>query len=154
MVLCVQKSAWLTATLYGLVFHASAHSSQVDVQGALVAHIYAQYYTTRTHDVPTYIKTLVTLLDTSQATKPTKGFTVQYKRAGGYQQALQDFASLHLQMVRDITNNHTNTGKVGQLPDGRMVNVRMKSSIHCYPTLEIQNRPRKDTIKFRYGGDA
>jgi len=97
---------------------------------------------------------LVVLMHTSTPMKPTKGFTTQYKRAGGYQQALQDFTSLPLQMVRDITNNRTNTGKVGQLPDGRMVNVRMKSSMSCYPTLEIQNRPHKDTIKFRYGDDA
>lgn len=97
---------------------------------------------------------LVVLMRASMPMKPTKGLATQYKRSGSYEQALHDFESLPLRMVRDITNNRSNTGRVGQLPDGRMVNVRMKSSMRCYPTLEIQNkRPYKDTIKFRYSSE-
>lgn len=44
--------------------------------------------------------------------------------------------------VRDIPN-----GKVGNLPDGRTINVRTKSS-YSTPTLEIYDG--KSSIKIRY----
>lgn len=156
LVSLIQESRWLMAAiLYCMGFHAAVSGSQEDTQGALVAHIYVQYNKILTHDIPElhYIKTLVAIMHASKPMDPTKGLTTQYKRSGGYEHALQDFDSLQPKNVKDITKRH-NTGKVGQLPDGRMINVRMRSSMSCYPTLEIQNRPYKDTIKFRYGGNT
>lgn len=152
---CVQKSAWLIL-LFFLWFHNHTLGSDTNAQSSLIAHIHVQYNKILTHDIPElhYIKTLVAIMHESKPMDPTKGLTTQYKRPGGYEHALQDFDALRPQNVKDITNNRSNTGKVGQLPDGRMVNVRMKSSIRCYPTLEIQNRrPYKDTIKFRYSSE-
>ena len=72
----------------------------------------------------------------------TKGRAKQYDKSGGYNQATKDFDELLLKDVKNIPN-----GKVGKMEDGRMVNVRSKSS-DGRPTLEIQNG--KNPVNFRY----
>lgn len=59
---------------------------------------------------------------------------------------MADFYSLDVQNIQ-----HRQNGTItGNLPDGRSVNVRPKSSPpHNYPTLEIQNGKR-ERIKIRY----
>ena len=53
--------------------------------------------------------------------------------------------------VRDISPEKDGTKKLGQLLDGRRINVRMKSSAKC-PTLEIYNPINQRCIKIRYIG--
>ncbi|MBS1987300.1 hypothetical protein JST99_05205 [Candidatus Dependentiae bacterium] len=98
----------------------------------------------------TQTKTVEELINESEKVEPRKGPAIQYKRRGGYMEAVKDFYSLNPQNVRDIPKG--NTGKLGQLPDGREINVRINSSGDGYPTLEIQNKHNKDKIKFRYTG--
>lgn len=75
--------------------------------------------------------------------RETKGKTTQYEKSGGYEQAVNDFDSLGVENVKEIEG-----GKVGQLPDGRSVNVRVDSS-DGRPTLEIMNKNGTRT-KVRY----
>lgn len=73
-----------------------------------------------------------------------------FGKKGGYAEALADFESLNLSGVKDMPNGKI--GKIGELPDGRRVNVRIDSS-DKRPTLEIQP-PRGASgkiIKVRYG---
>ncbi|ULQ58605.1 hypothetical protein K7I13_08495 [Brucepastera parasyntrophica] len=73
----------------------------------------------------------------------TKGRTKQYEKPGGAEGANEDFDSLNPQNVQNINDG----GRTGELPDGRKVNVRDKSS-DGRPTLEIQDG--KNRIKIRY----
>lgn len=57
---------------------------------------------------------------------------------------MDDFNSLNPQNVREL---HNGKGYVGELSDGKVVNVRNISS-EGSPTIEIQNG--KNRIKFRY----
>jgi hypothetical protein len=74
--------------------------------------------------------------------RETKGRAQQWEKSGGADQANKDFDSLRPGDVRPIQG-----GRVGQLPDGRMVNVRTGSS-DGRPTLEVQSG--KNSIKIRY----
>lgn len=69
----------------------------------------------------------------------------QYKKKGGFEDALKDFEKLNPSNVRDIPGK----GKVGDLPGGARVNVRRTSSGET-PTLEIQKLINDKTIKIRY----
>lgn len=64
---------------------------------------------------------------------------------------MKDFESLNPDKVRDLPGD--NPGKHGILPDGRDVIVRLESSKDNYPTLEIQHKPHRYKIKFRYIGE-
>ncbi len=71
-----------------------------------------------------------------------------YVKPGGFDDALQDFESLGPTNIREIRNG--NKGKVGDLPDGRTANVRVKSD-DGRATLEIYNPVDEKSIKIRYG---
>ena len=89
-------------------------------------------------------KTVEELIDTSTQGRTTKGRTIQYERVGNYENAVDDFNSLNPQNVRELPNGK---GYVGELSDGKVINVRNMSS-EGSPTIEIQNG--KSKIKFRY----
>lgn len=78
-----------------------------------------------------------------------KDFCKQYIKEGGYQEALNDFYSLGLTVIRNMKGKN---GKIGILSDGRTVVVREESTAGP-PTLEIQKREGvfEKSIKFRYG---
>ena len=69
----------------------------------------------------------------------------QYKKAGDFETAKQDFYSLNPKNVKSRGENKITS----ELPDGRQVNVRVESSDNR-PTLEIQNT-RNNFTKIRYG---
>lgn len=75
----------------------------------------------------------------------TKGRIKQFEKKGGFEQANKDFDSIEKTNIRDIK-----TGKVGDLSDGRNINVRTWSTAKGKPTLEIFNRVNKSSIKIRY----
>jgi hypothetical protein len=86
------------------------------------------------------------LIKQAKPGNPTKGRTTQYEMQGGYDKAVKDFKSLKPSITRD-----TPELKIGTLKDGRIVNVRSKSSgENPRPTLEIQQPGAKNKIKFRY----
>jgi hypothetical protein len=76
--------------------------------------------------------------------KETNGKSTQYIKEGDFEDAKKDFESLTPSNVRPIPN-----GLAGNLPDGRTINIRMKSS-EGSPTLEIYNPVNRRMIKFRY----
>lgn len=94
------------------------------------------------------VKTVEDVLRGTKPGKKTKGKSKQFEKEGGYEEALKDFESLSLSGIKDI-HTKTTSGKVGTLPDGRIVNVRTTSSDQR-PTLEIQNLNNTYT-KVRYG---
>lgn len=77
--------------------------------------------------------------------RKTSGKSVQYESSGGFEQAVKDFDSLPLSNVRRYDKGTV----VGELPDGRTVNVRIESSSGL-PTLEIYNPSNNRRIKIRY----
>ena len=81
--------------------------------------------------------------------RPTKGRTTQYVKPGSYDQTLEEFYSLNLSDVKDITTSY-GPGKMGTLPDGRVVIARPSSS-DTRPTLEIRKPNNKRGIEIRYG---
>lgn len=91
------------------------------------------------------------LITNSEEVEYQNGPSKQYRRPGTYSDAVKDFESLNPTQVRDLPNDKV--GKHGILPDGRDVIVRFESSKAGHPTLEIQNKPHRDRIKFRYMGD-
>jgi hypothetical protein len=74
-----------------------------------------------------------------------KRYAKIYNKSGTYQDVLKDFESMSLSEIKDIP-----TGKLGKLPDGKVVTARTRSS-DGPPTLEIFNPIKKKSIKFRYG---
>lgn len=76
--------------------------------------------------------------------RDTKGDTEIHEGDGGYSQAEKDFKKLNKGKISAKSNGT----KVGQLPDGRTINVR-KDSSDGRATLEIEKTRRK-TIKIRY----
>ena len=94
------------------------------------------------------IKTIDDIISNAQPGE-VKRFSKQFNKEGGYQEALEDFESLGPSNVKDISQDKV--GKIGILPDGRRVNVRLDSS-DSRPTLEIQSVDAKNkAIKIRYG---
>ena len=89
-------------------------------------------------------KTVEELINTSAQGRTTKGRTTQYERVGNYENAVDDFNSLNPQNIRELSNGK---GYVGELSDGRVINVRNISS-EGSPTIEIQNG--KSKTKFRH----
>ena len=81
--------------------------------------------------------------------KRTTGRTRQFKKTGGFEKALKDFEKMLPNNIREIVTGKGNTGKLGRLPDGRRINVRIDSSAE-YPTLEIYNPVNESSIKIRY----
>ena len=80
--------------------------------------------------------------------RETAGNTAQKIRVGGtYEEALEDFDKIGLIGVKDIPGKEM---KIGFLPDGKVVNVRLKSD-QGSPTLEIYNPINDQKVKVRYG---
>ena len=88
--------------------------------------------------------TIDDLVNSSTKGRATKGRTTQYERVGDYQTAVDEFNSLNPQNVRELNDGR---GYVGELSDGRTINVRNISS-EGSPTIEVLNG--KNKIKFRY----
>lgn len=86
------------------------------------------------------------LKDTSPG-RETSGKAKQYIKSGSYDDAIQDFNDVGTVGIKNIVGKE---GKVGTLPDGRSINVRLESSDRR-PTLEIQPLGGKGSvIKIRY----
>jgi hypothetical protein len=70
---------------------------------------------------------------------------------GGYDEALKDFNSMDLDNARSYlpTDRQQYVTTVGELSDGRVVNVRPTSSTGS-PTLEISGAAQERSIKIRY----
>jgi len=98
-------------------------------------------------------KTVDDLIKGAMTGEGTTGRTTQFEKKGNYQKALQDFESLDIKDVKDISRDWC-AGKKGTLKDGRTVVVREISKGKVGetgpPTLEIQISGKKDKIKFRY----
>jgi len=90
------------------------------------------------------LRGLQDILEGASKGQRTKGRSLQFEKSGGIDQAYKDFQKLGVSEIRDIS-----TGKIGKLPDGRIVNVRAKSSAKV-PTLEIYTPQNKSSVKFRY----
>ncbi len=93
-------------------------------------------------------KTLDDILKDCPRGRETYGKAKQFEKEGNYDDALKDFESLKPNNIRDI-----GYGKVGQLADGRNVNVRKISKDGkqgSAPTLEVQEIGGKKTTKIRY----
>lgn len=91
-------------------------------------------------------KTIGDILSGTKPGRKTTGKTKQYEKDGTYEDALKDFKDLGPGDVKDMAGKK---GKVGVLPDGRKVNVRVDSSYQT-PTLEIYDRKTERSIKIRY----
>ena len=86
--------------------------------------------TGETNKIPT--KTVEDIISESQPGEESR-FCKQFVKKGGYEEALKDFESLGVRDVKDIPGKED---KMGTLPDGHKVNVRIESSDQR-PTLEI-----------------
>ncbi|WP_252360331.1 two-partner secretion domain-containing protein [Acinetobacter baumannii] len=87
------------------------------------------------------------ILEKTSPGRATKGRTTQYEKQGDYSTAQKDFNSLQPKDIRTISGPNNQTGWVGKLNDGRIVNVRNWSSNNEI-TLEIQSGSK--VIKIRY----
>lgn len=94
------------------------------------------------------IKTVEEIVGEAKKIEAKSTQVKQFAKPGGFPEAIKDFESLKPSNVREIKNG--NTGFIGDLPDGRTVNVRLGSS-DKRPTLEIQNKSRTKYTKIRYG---
>ncbi len=94
-------------------------------------------------------KTIDDILAETEPGEKTKGRTKQFEKTGGFEKALKDFEKMLPNNIREIVTGKGNTGKLGRLPDGRRINVRIDSSAE-YPTLEIYNPVNESSIKIRY----
>lgn len=90
-------------------------------------------------------RTLEDILRDAKQGRTTNGKSKQFEKPGNYEDALSDFKKLNPSNVKDIP-----IGKMGNLPDGKTVNVRNVSQ-DGRPTLEILNRANMRKIKIRYG---
>jgi hypothetical protein len=89
-------------------------------------------------------KTVDDVLKDIANTEQKKRKTRQFKKKGTYEDAQKDFESLQPKNVRKVKE-----ALVGDLDDGRIVNIRSKSSANA-PTLEIYNPEKDRSIKIRY----
>jgi len=87
-------------------------------------------------------KTINDIINESKQIKQSQKAT-QFEKNGDFDTAVQDFEKMNLQNIRQYGET-----KVGNLNDGRTVNVRPDSS-GKRPTLEITGGDRK--VKIRYG---
>lgn len=92
-------------------------------------------------------KTVESILRNAKSGKETSEHTKQYEKSGGYEDGVKDFEKLNPSNIRDMKGK---VGKIGNLKDGRTVNVRVKSK-EGRPTLEIFDPNSKNSIKIRYG---
>ena len=90
-------------------------------------------------------KTVDDILKDAKPGRKTKGKTKQYDKEGDYDDALNDFNSLGLSDVKEKEGGVL----VGNLPDGREVNVRNYSTEDS-PTLDIYDPATGKHIKIRY----
>lgn len=74
--------------------------------------------------------------------RETKGRTTQWEKDGGMDEANEDFDRLGPDNVRELQNG----GRVGTLPDGKIIVVRPDSP-DGRPTLEIQSGKKKDKVR-------
>lgn len=70
----------------------------------------------------------------------------QYEKEGEYRKAVSDFEDLQPTDIRVLEEG---AKRIGKLPDGRIVNARIKSS-YKLPTLEIYSPQTTKSIKIRY----
>ena len=90
-------------------------------------------------------KTVDDILKDAHKRGKTKGKAQQYDKDGDYDDALDDFNSLGLSNIQEKDDGTL----VGELEDGRTVNVRNHSK-EGHPTLEIYNPANRKSIKIRY----
>jgi hypothetical protein len=76
--------------------------------------------------------------------KKTNGPSTQFEKPGDFDDANRDFERMRLRNIKSIPN-----GRMGYLPDGRVVNVRNRSSAQV-PTLEILDPKTMRSKKIRY----
>lgn len=84
------------------------------------------------------------VLEGAKPGRTTKGKTTQWVKEGGYDQAVEDFYNLNPSNVRSDGDTI-----IGELPDGRTINVRSKST-EGSPTLDIYDSQTGKHIKIRY----
>lgn len=104
----------------------------------------------RTSPVETTKRRLDSITNSATPGSKTTGRTTQYDKKGMFEDAKADFDTLNVQNRKTDTNGTIR----GQLPDGRDVNVRNKSS-EGNPTLEIQRKSKDgkkviERTKIRY----
>jgi hypothetical protein len=93
------------------------------------------------------LKSVEDILEGTSPGRETAGKAKQYIKKGGYSEAISDFESLGAEKVKDMVGKE---GKIGVLPDGRSINVRVESH-DGRPTLEVQPIGKKGkVIKIRY----
>ncbi len=73
----------------------------------------------------------------------TRGPTTQWVKPGGMAEADRDFDDMHPKDVRPLAKG----GRVGELPDGRMIVVRPYSK-GGRPTLEIQDGRKRSKVRY------
>ncbi|HFB4969485.1 TPA: hypothetical protein ACE8BZ_001899, partial [Neisseria gonorrhoeae] len=89
-------------------------------------------------------KRVNSILRDAEKGRKTKGGTKQYEKSGDFDKAVSDFNALRAKNIQ----NRGDKKLIGELADGRKVNVRMDST-DGRPTLEIQQGNKK--TKIRYG---
>jgi hypothetical protein len=90
-------------------------------------------------------KTIEDILVGAKPGRETNGKAIQFEKPGNHDDAIKDFGSLELTNVREKDGI-----KLGDLPDGKTVNVRIESK-DSRPTLEFYNPVNGRKIKIRYG---
>lgn len=107
-----------------------------------IQHIDTLFHTNETNEAAT--KKIDEVLRNATPGRKTSGKATQFEKPGGFGDALNDFEKLGAINVKEIKN-----GKIGELSNGKTVNVRSESSAKT-PTLEIYNPENKKSIKIRY----
>jgi len=107
-----------------------------------IQHIDTLFHTNETNEAAT--KKIDEVLSNATPGRKTSGKATQFEKPGDFGDALNDFEKLGVINVKEIKN-----GKIGELSNGKTVNVRSESSAKT-PTLEIYNPENKKSIKIRY----
>jgi len=106
--------------------------------------------TFKSHCAPSF-KGIDELVKKARLGEESSGRTKQYEIDRGQKEAIQDFHSLDLENIRDISSNDE-FKKIGTIQDGSKVIIRKTSKKGRYydglPVLEVQSGKKK--IKFRY----
>ena len=87
------------------------------------------------------------ILENAEKGRKTSTKLIQYEKEGGYKQAEKDFEALGVKNIKTVEKSDGSLVKIGELSDGRKVNIRTKSTYGSEATLEIQG---KEPIKIRY----
>jgi len=87
------------------------------------------------------------ILENTEKGRKTSTKLIQYEKEGGYKQAEKDFEALGVKKIKIAEKSDGSLVKIGELSDGRKVNIRTKNTYGSEATLEIQG---KEPIKIRY----